>query len=93
MNARAYVLIDAAKGKTEQVLRALWGRPGIALIDCLEGPPDVIMVAEATERLELAEFIIQALTSVEHLIDGIQCLPVSDEGVGCTPVQNKGGRR
>ena len=91
MNAsRAYVLIDAAEGKAQQVFMTLREKPGIALVDYVEGPPDVIMVTEAAERQELADLIIQALTSVEDLIDGVQCLPVSNGSVEYISVQKRG---
>jgi hypothetical protein len=48
---RAYILLDVSYGKLESVTRALRSLAGVVLIDILEGPPDIIMALEATERL------------------------------------------
>lgn len=78
MSARAYILIDAAEGKGDEIQGALWGKPGITLLERVEGPPDIIMVGEADDRQNLARMVIQALNSVERLTDSVTCLPVSD---------------
>ena len=79
MNARTYVLIDAVAGKAPEVIRALRGRPGITLADCVEGPPDIVMMAEAEDNQALADLTIRALTSIDNLTNGIQLLPVCGE--------------
>jgi len=79
MGARAYVLLDIANGRSEQVAKALQGMPGVMMADLLEGPPDVIVVLEAFERPTLAELTIQALTSVETAIKSVRLLPTQDE--------------
>lgn len=43
MNARVYVLVDVLQGELAEVVRTLRGRPGVAMIDVVEGPPDIIM--------------------------------------------------
>jgi len=78
MSTRAYVLLDIADGKSEQVAKALEGMPGVMMTDLLEGPPDVIVVLEAFERPTLAELTIQALTSVETAIKSVCLLPTQD---------------
>lgn len=76
MNSRAYTFLDVAHGTTNDVLRMLRGKPCIAAVDCVEGPPDVIMVVEAEEPQRLAELTMDALTSVSHLTNSVQRLPV-----------------
>ena len=44
MSARAYVLITAVEGKAREVLRILQRKAGVALADCVEGRPDIVMV-------------------------------------------------
>jgi hypothetical protein len=78
MGTRAYVLLDIVDGKSEQVVRALRGSLGVAMADQLEGPPDVIVVVEASERQELAELTNKALASVEAMIEGVQLLSAQD---------------
>ena len=62
---RAYMLLEVSDGKLESVVRALRSMAGIASLDILEGPPDVIMTIEAPGRKRLAELTVQALAAVE----------------------------
>ena len=78
MGFRAYVLLDVVDGESQQVAQALRGRPGVVIADLLEGPPDVIMVIEASERHELATLTVQALASVETMVRGMRLLPPQD---------------
>ena len=90
MRSKAYIFIDATEGKVDEALMTLREKPGITLVDYVEGPPDIIMLAEAEECQKLAELTIRALTSVEHLTSSIQCLPVIDGGIEYASVENKG---
>ena len=76
---RAYMLPDIADGKPGQVVRVLRDKPGVVMADLLEGPPDVIVVVEASERQKLAEFTIQALASVEAMTEDIQLLRATEK--------------
>ena len=78
MSAKAYVLLDIADGEPEQAVQALRGKPGVVMADYLDGPPDVIAVVEAPERQELADLTVQALASVEAVIDNVWLLPVQE---------------
>jgi hypothetical protein len=87
-NPKAYILIDVADGRANEILAMLQGQPSIAEIECVEGPPDIVMVVEADEAQKLAELTIKALTTVEHLTSSIRCLPVSHQGIESSKVQN-----
>jgi len=78
MVARAYVLFDIVDGKSEQVAQALQDKPGVVIAEQLEGPPDLIMVTEASDLPHLAKLTVQAITSVEAMIHGLRLLPVQD---------------
>jgi hypothetical protein len=93
MNRKAYILIDAVDGRADEVLAMLQGKPSIAAVDCVEGPPDIVMLVEAEEPQKLAGLTIQALTSVAHLTNSIRCLPVSYRGVGSVKIRNEMERR
>jgi len=75
MSARAYVLLDIKEGKSKQVAKVLQDKPGIVIADLLEGPPDVIMVVEASDRQKLAELTVQALAVVENMTENFRLLP------------------
>jgi len=76
ISARAYVLLYLARGNSEQVAEALRHKPGVLMADPLEGPPDVMVVVEAPERQELADFTVNALSSVENMIENVRLLPI-----------------
>ena len=76
MKERVYLLIDVVEGRERQVLMALRGQPGIVLADRVEGPPDIVVIAEAQDRQSLANLIVQAIASIENLTNNIQFLPV-----------------
>lgn len=78
MSARAYVLLDIVDSKSEQVVQTLRGKPGVVIVDPLEGPPDVIMVIEASKRQKLAELTMGAIVSVEDMTKGLHLLPAQD---------------
>jgi hypothetical protein len=45
------------------------------MADSLEGPPDLIMVVEASDKQKLAQLAINALATVETMTQGVQILP------------------
>ena len=72
---RAYVLLDVSHGNRENVARALHSMCGVAKVDMLEGPPDVLMMIEAPGRRQLARLTIQALAAVEPMTEKVQLMP------------------
>ena len=82
ISRRAYVLIDSVEGKVHEGLMTLRGKPGITFVDYVEGPPDIIMMAEAEDNQTLANLTIKALISIENLTNDTQILPV------CSDVSN-----
>jgi len=79
VNTKVYVLLRVKEGKSEQAVQALRSKAGVRLLDVLEGPPDVIMVIQARERRRLAELTVEALASVEDIIEDLQLLPTRDQ--------------
>jgi hypothetical protein len=76
---RAYVLLDIQESKFKEVAKALRNKPGVVAVDIVEGPPDVVAVLEASERLKLAETTMHVLEAVETLVDCVSLLPVQDD--------------
>ena len=75
MSAKAYVLLNVVHDNQQQVVWALRGKPGVLMVDVVEGPPDVIVVVGARDRQELAKLTIQALALVEAITEEVQLLP------------------
>lgn len=78
MVMRTYLLLDVLGGTADQVVQNLLGKPGVAFVDRLDGPPDVIMMIQAENRLKLAEVANQALGVIESMAKGIRVLPARD---------------
>ena len=74
MNNRVYALLNIAHGKAHEVAELLRDRPGVVLVDSLKGPPDLIMVVEASAREELVRLTLQVLNSVESMTEGLRLL-------------------
>ena len=60
MSERAYVVINAVEGKVPEILTILNNSPGIIMAAHVDGPSDVIIVAEADNRLKLARMVNEA---------------------------------
>ena len=75
MSDRVYLLLNVAEGKADQVAGRLRHLAGVRMVDLIEGQADVIAVVEAPERHELAKLTVQALSSVETVIEDLQLLP------------------
>jgi hypothetical protein len=81
MSARAYILLDIVHGKAEEALRTLRCRPGVVMADALEGRPDIIVLLEAKERLQLADFIMPALASIDEVTEDLRLLVTLDNTI------------
>ncbi len=76
---RLYVLISVQSGTAEKVCARLRSSSGVVLADIIENPVDIIMVIEAADRCDLAKYIINALSPVENLIEGLQIMPTPNK--------------
>ena len=78
---RAYVLLFIVKGKSEQAVRVLWDMPGVAIVDCLEGNPNLLVILEAPDRLALAELLMPVLAAVDSITEDLRLLVTRDSSV------------
>jgi len=78
MNHKVYILLDVVDGSIEKVTGVLHRKPGVVIVDAVEGPPDVVVLIEAPKREQLAKWTIEALSSVEMLTEQVQLLPTRD---------------
>jgi hypothetical protein len=73
---RAYLLLHVVEDKSKEVAQVLRQKPGVLRADIVEGPPDVIAIIEASERKVLADLTVQALSSVENMVENVRLLPI-----------------
>lgn len=50
MSPRAYLLLDITNGNYRRVIQTLKGKPGVTMVDMLQGPPDILVMVEAHNR-------------------------------------------
>ena len=70
-NRKAYVLIQVETGKSEFVVTALRGKPGVADADVVVGPHDVIAVLTGGDADSIARTVvndIQGIRGVQRTI-------------------------
>jgi len=78
---RAYVLLSIVEGKTEQAAQALQDMPGVAIVDCLEGNPSLIVMIQAPDRLTLAELLMAVLAKVDSITEDLRLLVSRESSV------------
>ena len=78
---KAYVLLFIVEGKSEQAVRVLWDMPGVAIVDCLEGNPNLLVILEAPDRLALAELMMPVLAAVDSITEDLRLLVTRDSSV------------
>jgi DNA-binding Lrp family transcriptional regulator len=76
MNAKAFVLIETAVGKTKSVLTSLKKMEGIKSVDTVTGPYDVIAIVEAGTLNDVGEIITSRIHTVEGISRTVTCLVV-----------------
>lgn len=72
MCIRAYLVLQTVGKKSQQVVSELSSKPGVVMVDLLEGSPDLIIVLEAAQRQDLGAYIMKALDSVESITEDLR---------------------
>jgi hypothetical protein len=79
MCTRAYILLKTIEGKSDKVAQDLRLKPGVVMVDLVEGPPDIIVTIEASERLQLARYLMPALAVVDSVTEDLHLLVAHDD--------------
>ncbi|MBM4405582.1 MAG: Lrp/AsnC family transcriptional regulator [Chloroflexi bacterium] len=77
MSTRAFVLIETSVGKTKDVLAALTGVKGVAGVDAVTGPYDLIAVVEAKDLNSVGDVVTSRIHTVQGIVRTVTCLAVS----------------
>ncbi|MDA2913180.1 Lrp/AsnC ligand binding domain-containing protein [Acidobacteriia bacterium AH_259_A11_L15] len=64
---RAYVLVNVAPGKVQEVIRKLSRLRGVKAADACWGVPDVFVAVEVAEENELSKLVIQEIQGIEGI--------------------------
>ena len=76
MATRAYILIETAVGKTNEVSDALKDIPMMKAVDTVTGPFDIIAVAEAADLPSIGDLISDGMHNIPGIVKTVTCLSV-----------------
>lgn len=76
MATRAYILIETAVGKTNDVSAALKEMDMMKSVDTVTGPWDIIAVAEADDLPSIGDLISDGMHGVPGIVKTVTCLSV-----------------
>ena len=77
MATKAFVLIETAVGKTNDVVAALNKVKGMQNVDAVTGPYDVIAVVEAPDLNSVGDLVTSKVHTVPGIVRTVTCLSVS----------------
>ena len=73
----AYILVQTEVGKAGQVTELIKGIGGVAQVDGVTGPYDVIARAEAADLDELAKKVVMPMQDLEGITRTLTCPVIS----------------
>ncbi|UCE97228.1 MAG: Lrp/AsnC ligand binding domain-containing protein [Dehalococcoidia bacterium] len=76
MSAKAFVLIETAVGKTQEVVSILNKMGGLKSVDTVTGPYDIIAVVEAEDLNKIGDLITGKIHAIEGISRTVTCLAV-----------------
>ncbi|MBG81948.1 MAG: Lrp/AsnC family transcriptional regulator [SAR202 cluster bacterium] len=74
MATRAYILIETAVGKTNNVSLSLKDMEMMKSVDTVTGPWDIIAVAEVDDLPSIGELISEKLHAIDGIVKTVTCL-------------------
>lgn len=77
MTTKAYLLIETAVGKTRDVATTLTGLPGIATVDVVTGPYDIIAVVSGEDMTVVGDLVTGHIHTVTGVVRTVTCVAVS----------------
>jgi len=77
MTTKAYLLIETAVGKTRDVATALTGLPGIATVDVVTGPYDIIAVVSGEDMTVVGDLVTGHIHTVTGVVRTVTCVAVT----------------
>ena len=74
MATRAYILIETAVGKTNDVSSSLKEMEMMKSVDTVTGPWDIIAVVEVDDLPSIGELISERLHAIDGIMKTVTCL-------------------
>jgi DNA-binding Lrp family transcriptional regulator len=76
MATKAYLLVETSVGKTREVATTLTGLPGIATVDVVTGPYDIIAMISADDISVVGELVTGHIHTVNGVVRTVTCVAV-----------------
>ena len=77
--SRIYVLLSVIPGNVEYAVELIRDIPGVTTVDALEGDPNLLLMIEAKDRLQLADCLTKALSAPGDIIEDLDLLIPSEQ--------------
>ena len=74
--ARAFVLIEAAVGKTKEALAVIGGTPGIESVNSVTGPYDIIAIVDMETLSDIGDLVSNKIHVVKGITRTVTCIVV-----------------
>ena len=78
MATKAYLLIETAVGKTRDVAKTLSGLNGIATVDVVTGPYDIIAVVSGEDMSVVGDLVTGHIHTVPGVVRTVTCVAVGN---------------
>lgn len=76
MDAKAFVLVEAAVGKSRDVVAAIRQLKGVTSVDAVTGPYDVIVVVQGETLGEIGELVAGKIHPISGIARTVTCLAI-----------------
>jgi hypothetical protein len=76
--SRIYVLLSVTRGNVEDAAELLRNSPGVTTVDKLEGNPNLLLMIEADNRIQLADCLMNTLSAPGDIIENLDILIPSE---------------
>ncbi len=76
MEAKAFVLIETAVGKSKEVVRAIRGLEAVTSVDPVTGPYDVIAVVQGKTLDEIGTLVTEKIHPISGISRTVTCMAI-----------------
>ena len=74
MATKAYILIETAVGKTNDVTNALNSLDDIVNVDAVTGPYDIIAIVNSTDLTTVGDLVTSDIHTITGIVRTVTCL-------------------
>ena len=76
MEPKAFVLIEAVVGKSQEVVTAIRKLEGVTSVDAVTGPYDVIAIVQGKSLNEIGDLVTRKIQPVQGISRTVTCLVI-----------------